>query len=49
MQLIIEELHQYSAKVNEQVSQKMQAVEASGKTFDDSKLHESVYCGVFMH
>ena len=49
MQLIIEELHQYSAKVNEQVTLKMQQAEASGKLFDDSKLHEDIYSGVFTH
>ena len=49
MQLIIEELNKYSAMVTEKVRQEMAQAEAQEKTFDDSKLHEKVYAGVFNH
>ena len=49
LQLIIQELCRYSAFVNTKVDEEIKAAEASEKAFDDSKLHEKIYEGVFPH
>jgi len=43
MQLIIEEMHAYSAMVNAKVTEEMKELESQGKPFDETKLHEKVY------
>jgi len=49
LQLTIEELCRYSTFVNTKVDEEIKAAEASEKAFDDSKLHEKIYEGVFPH